>query len=262
VRWIVTLRAIREDAERLAALFPELSTIEDSPRELRLEVDSPEGDAPEKEVLNFGRAVIQARVRGITGFGRLRWGRNFEGLEITNWRTVDADGTETQVVFMEPAVEHMLPEDFADMVERLGEERPDLPVGLDAINALDGVAVAALARTNADVARVLRLIDEMLAGDDEIDWAAAFSALEVIEQDLHGHGVTGQDLGWWTGAERDRFRGTANSVELLGHRARHGWRRDPPKRSMTDSDASWLVRRAAALWVRWLLEKGDASAAR
>ena len=170
----------------MAALFSELTPVEGSPRELRLEVDNPEGDAPEQHVLNSGWAVIEARVRGITGFGRLRWGRNFEGLEITNWRTVDSDGTESQVVFVEPAVEHMLPEDFAEMVEQLGEPRPEMPVGLDAIKRLDGQAVAALAQTNADVARVLRFIDEMLAGDDEIDWGAAYSALEVIEQDLHG----------------------------------------------------------------------------
>ena len=132
-----------------------------------------------------------------------------------------------------------------------------MPVGLDAIKRLDGQAVAALAQTNADVARVLRFIDEMLAGDDEIDWGAAYSALEVIKQDLHGQGLTGRGLGWWTGGERDRFRATANSVEVLGDRARHGWRRDPPKRSMTSKDARWLVRRAGALWMSWLLEQAS-----
>jgi len=35
---------------------------------------------------------------------------------------------------------------------------------------LDGQSVATLAATNHSVALVLRLVDEMLAGDEEIDW--------------------------------------------------------------------------------------------
>jgi hypothetical protein len=41
----------------------------------------------------------------------------------------------------------MLPEDFADMVERLGHARPAPPTRLEAINALDGAAVTALAES-------------------------------------------------------------------------------------------------------------------
>ena len=100
-----------------------------------------------------------------------------------------------------------------------------------------------LAATDHSVALVLRLADEILAGDEEIDWGAAYSALEVIEQDLHDRGLKGQDLGWWTATERKNFRATANSVEVLAEHARHGKPFGLTDARMTSTDASWLVRR-------------------
>ena len=57
-------------------------------------------------------------------------------------------------------------------------------------------------------------MDLRLEGADEIDWVAAYSALEVIARDLRARGLDGQAIGWWTGAELKRFTGTANSLEL------------------------------------------------
>lgn len=255
MRWIVTLSATATDAERLAAEFTDLVAVEDSPRLLRMEVDDPEGDAPAEAAPHVARAVIEANIRRINGFARLRWGRTFEGVEITQWSTVDAEGKTTQRVFVGPAVAHLLPEEFADMLERQGLPRPKMPKGLDAINALEGEAVATLAAANPRVALVLRLVDDMLAGDDEIDWGAAYSALEVIEHDLHTRGKDGRDIGCWTTGERDRFSATANSVEVLGNQARHGRPFGLTEARMTSKDASWLVRRAAAHWVSWLLKQ-------
>ena len=124
---------------------------------------------------------------------------------------------------------------------------------------MDGQAVATLAATNRSVALVLRLVDEMLTGDGEIDWGAAYSALEVIEQDLHERGLNGQDLGWWTATERGNFRATANSVEVLGEHARHGKPFGLTQPRMDTSSASWLVRRVAALWVTHQIEAGASS---
>lgn len=222
MRWVVTLYGTRQDAERLIHELPELSAVEDSPseyyRDLHLELDDPEGDAPEEDAMHVGRAVIEAHVRRINGFGRLRWGRTFEGVEITEFTTVDSEGETTTVHFLDRPVEYMLPEDYAEGADRHGIPRAKLPVGIEALSALGGESVAALAGMNRSVALVLRLVDEMLRGEEEIDWGAAYSALEAIEQDLHDRGLKGQDLGWWTGAERDRFRATANSVEVLGDR--------------------------------------------
>jgi hypothetical protein len=203
--------------------------------------------------------VIDAYVRRVNGFGRLRWGRAFAAVEIAGLRTVDADGRETQMIFPGSAHGHLPWEQFADMVERLGYPRPDKPVGLDTISALDGEAVAALAETNPDVARVLRLVELMLEGDDEIDWVAGYSALETIEQNLADRGRNARDLGYWSRAERRRFDATANSREVLGTRARHGKRSGLTEARMTTNDASWFVRRAAARWIAELLEEKEST---
>lgn len=258
VRWLVTLSGGKQDVERLAtASLPKVSAVEDAPLELLLELDHPEEGATGDDAAHAASAVIDEAVRGINGFGRLRWGRTFAGVEITKTLAIRADGHAEQRVSLGTAVDQMLFEDHADMVVRHGSPRPKPPMGLEIIRALDGEAVTTLASINAEVVRVLHLVNLMLDGDDEIDWVAAYAALEVIEQDLHARRLDGQDLGWWSKAERQRFTRTANSPELLGFSARHGWRRGPPKKRMTAKDASWFIRRAAALWVTDLLERTD-----
>jgi hypothetical protein len=260
MRWIVTLKGSSRVVDWLVAEFPELSPVEGERGQLRLEFDDPEGDATGDEAPHAGKAVIDAYVRRLNGFGRLRWARSFEAVSIAAVRTIDSTGKETQHVFPPSIVGHTPFEDFADMVERQGHPRPPAPDGLDDVNALDGEAVTALAAENPNVALVLRLVDDMLVGDDEIDWGAAYSALEAIEHDLRDRGANGRDLGWWTRKERENLRATANSVEVLAERARHGKPFGLTEARMNSTDASWLVRRAAARWVTWLLEQGDASA--
>jgi hypothetical protein len=227
--------------------------------DLRLELDDPEGDDTGDDAPHTAKAVIDVYVRRTNGFGRLRWGRAFAEVEISGLRTVDAAGRETQMVFPGTAQAYLPWEQFADMVEQLGYSRPEKPVGLDAIDALDGEAVVALAEANPAVARVLRLVELMLMGDDEIDWVAGYSALETIEQDLADRGLNARELGCWSRSERRRFDATANSPEVLGTRARHGKRSGLTEARMTSNDASWLVRRAAALWLKHRLEEGDGS---
>ena len=147
----------------------------------------------------------------------------------------------------------MLPDDFADMIERLGHPRPAPPARIDLLRALDLAAVTDLTETNPDAGRVLHLVYLMLEGDQEIDWVAGYAALEVIEQDLSTRDIDGQALGWWTRTERGNFRATANSAEVLGFRARHGKRSGLTEPRMTSKDASWFVRRVTALWLTYHL---------
>jgi hypothetical protein len=98
----------------------------------------------------------------------------------------------------------------------------------------------------------------MLEGDDEIDWVAGYSALEVIEQDLKSRSLDGPQLGWWTAKERDNFTATANSVEALGFHARHGKRFGLEEARMTSKDAGWFVRRVTASWLTDLLSQDEA----
>jgi hypothetical protein len=173
-----------------------------------------------------GRTLIDATVRHLNGFGTLRWGRTCEGVTAKAVRYFDSEGRPGgHVVFVETAYDHMLPEDYADMVERLRFPRPELPAGVEDVNALDVATVTALADDDPEVARVLRLVELMLAGDEEIDWAAGYSALWVIDQADRRRGASGQALGWWTRKEFDRFTQMANSVEAVGIRSRHQGRR-------------------------------------
>jgi hypothetical protein len=76
----------------------------------------------------------------------------------------------------------------------------------------------------------------------------------MIEHDLAGRQTTGHALGWWTATERDDFRATANSVEVLGVRGRHGKPFGLQEARMTSSEANRFVRRAVAHWLTHLLE--------
>lgn len=250
MRWIVTLSGSKRDVERLAAeSLPGLTADPDDPKQLLLELDDPEGDATGDEAPHAAKAVIDAVVRDLNGFGKPRWGQMFDGIAASQTvRTVGPAGEVAQRVFAGTAVDHMEPEDFADMVERLGHPRPPLPTGLEVIRALRGPDVTALVETNPAVGRVLHLVDLMLQDNEEINWVAAYSALEAIEQDLRARGESGPDRGWWTKAERNDFTATANSVEVLGVRARHGKPFGLTEARMTTKAASWFVRRAAAHW--------------
>jgi hypothetical protein len=237
----------------LGEAVPDLSRDATDRGDLFLELHGSGQDETSDEARHAVKADSDLRVRHINGFGRLRWGRNFEGITIKAVRSMDSTGKETQHIFPRTAHGHMLPRDFADMVERLGSPRPPLPVGLDVIEALDGSAVTALAESIPMVGRVLHLVELMLEGDEQIDWGAGYSALETIEHDLSARQIDGVACGWWTKTERRNFRKTANSAEALGVLARHGKPGGVAEPQMTDSEASWYVRRVTAYWLARLL---------
>ncbi len=261
VRWLVTLKGTRQDVERILAGSPAGPSACSEDRELILvEVLDSEHDLATDESRQAGRTLIDAAVRHLNGFGRLQWGRAFDGLQIQRVQCIDSDGHSEVVVFTNPAYEHMEPEDFAVLLERLGRPRPELPVGLDDVRALDLATVVSLADNDPEVARVLRLVEIMLEGDEDIDWAAGYAALEVIDQYTRRHGASGQALGWWTRKEYDRFTQMANSVEAVGIRSRHQGRKyAPPKKALSRTDATWFVRRVTARWVTWLADKDSAT---
>jgi hypothetical protein len=255
MRWVITLSGSKRDVQRLLA--ESLEDVSADPMEasqLLLELHDSEGDESSDQSRRAVKADIDLRVRHVNGFGKLRWGRNFEGVATKGVRSFDSSGREAQHVYVGTAHDHMLPRDFADMIERLGHPRPPLPVGLDVIEALDGRAVTVLAESNPIVARVLHLVELMLEGDEQIDWSAGYSALEAIEHDLSARGVDGHARRWWTNKERENFKKTANSAEVLGVLARHGKPGGVAEPHMSYSKASWYVRRVTAHWLTHLLE--------
>jgi hypothetical protein len=255
VRWLVTLEGNRRDVERLLAESSERLSATEESLELALEITDTAHDVATDESRQAGRTLIDAAVRHLNGFGKLRWGRTYEGVTVKTVRYFDSVGRPGgQVVFVQTAYDHMLPDDYADMVERLGFPRPPVPAGVEDVNALDLAMVTALSADDPEVARVLRLIELMLEGDEEIDWAAGYSALEVIDQYARRQGVSGQALGWWTRKEFDRFTQMANSVKAVGIRSRHqGHRFSAPRKPLPPKEGSWFVRRVAARWIAWLL---------
>lgn len=255
MRWIVTLEAKAADVERLLVQASDRLSAAESPREVILAFEDAEGDVATDESRQAARTVIEAAVRHLNGFGKLRWGRTFEGVTVKRVRHIDSEGRSGQVVFVSTAYAHLPPHEFADMVERMGFPRPDLPPGVEDVNALDLEKATTLADSDPEVARVLHLVELMLEGGDDIDWAAGYSALEIIEQHAKRRGLSGQTLGWWTSKEHQRFTQTANSVDAVGIRSRHQGRHfDPPKKRLSSSDGSWFVRRVTARWIAWLFE--------
>jgi hypothetical protein len=178
VRWLVTLEGNPPDVERLLGESWNRLSVGETPDEVVLEIRDAEHDVATDESRQAVRALIEAAVRHLNGLGKLRWGRSFEGLTVRTVRYIDAEGRPGLVGFVGTAYDHMFPEDFAAMVERLGFPRPELPVGVEDVNALDLANVAALSDDDPEVARVLHLVELMLVGDDDIDWVAGYAALE------------------------------------------------------------------------------------
>ena len=210
MRWVVTLSARRRDVERLATELPdEVAADPENPSRLLLTLIDPEGDAVDRAGRQAAKAVIDSAVERLNGLGKLRWGRAFEGVAVSESRSFDATGHETLHGFVGPAVEHMLPEDFADMIERMGHPRPEPPRGWEMIKALDLASVAALTETNSYVRRALYLLELSLRGD-EFDWVTAYAAVEVVEDGMRADGLDWRALGWWSATERGKFTATAN----------------------------------------------------
>src|SRR5690348_7264310 len=99
MRWLVRLEGSRLDVERLLAQpLQDLVATED-PTIAQLEVVDPDHSEYGDEAGGVARAVIQTKVRHINGFGNLRWGRSFGGVEIKGTSYENADGGLGQVVF-------------------------------------------------------------------------------------------------------------------------------------------------------------------
>lgn len=126
---MVTLEGNRPDIELLLGESGERLSASD-PRRVRLAFEDPDHDLATDEARQAGKVAIDAAVRRLNGFGKLRWGRTFDGVEVKAVQCIDSSGRTQHVVFLEPPYNHMLPEDFADMVERLGDPRPELPDGI------------------------------------------------------------------------------------------------------------------------------------
>lgn len=84
-------------------------------------------------------------------------------------------------------------------------------------------------------------------GKEPHDWINMYKILEIIESDVGGK-IYQEGLA--NKSEVDRFTQTANSVEALGDKARHGIKKVPlPKKPMTIQEAQYLIRSLINKWI-------------
>lgn len=254
MKWLVTLQASSEnDVPRVLAEGIEgLTAIPGEPRQFLWTVDLPddepvEADAGERDAIAY--AGIRAFLTRLNGIARLRWGRAFQGVSLQSTQVVEASGGVGARVFVDAATAFLPYDDFALFAEGLGLDPPPKPEGLEQIEGVDFEVALEIAEENPAAARAMQLVDLMLRDTDEINWSAAYAALEIVQHELRGQGVKGHQLGWWTNAELKNFTATANSPEVLGVAARHGKPTGLAKARMSANDASWFVRRVVALWL-------------
>jgi hypothetical protein len=249
VRWIVTVEGSRQDIGRLVAAYPRIAAGDDA-REVVVAFEDAHDEATD-ETCQTIRREIETALRHVNASAKLRWGRSFQGISLKGGVKYESAGGESgQVVFVGTAHAHLTPQEFGDLVESLGHSRPAVPFGYADVEALDIAQVTDLADSDSIVARVLRLVDLMLVGDDDIDWSAAYGALEAIESDA---GDARRE--WYSTAQRRRFTGTANSIEAVGDQSRHGKHHDAPPDPLSPSQASWFIRGIAARWLAWRLAR-------
>ncbi len=254
--WNVTIRGQKRDIARLLGPGPGsgLKFVLSDAHKARFELTDP-GGATRDDARAAARAQIEDRVEDLNGLGKLRWGRTFEGVEIEEVRVVDPDCRDEIVGFLGVAVDFMTWREMERMRIRLGRPPRPEPDGLSDIEGLDLPTVERLLDNEPSVRRVLHLIRlaHSPPGNELLDWALAYAAWEAIQHDARSRGWDGAQLGWWTRRELRAFRGTANSPEALGSRARHGEPRGLPASRMNDSEASHFVRKVAARWIKELL---------
>lgn len=97
-------------------------------------------------------------------------------------------------------------------------------------------------------AKVQKLIDLRDNGDH---WVNLYRIYEYIQSNIDSEdNITEQ--GWWSKAEKDRFKQTANSPEAIGHEARHhGDGGSPaPSNPLSHTEAKSLIDSLTADWLK------------
>lgn len=256
MKWTATVTGWSSDIERLASDPVDDRLLRDDGNPdlllIKLEIEDRQA-ATEADEGRLARAIANSIVRDVNGLGRLRWGRTFNEVGVRDLKSVDRDGQVCTHVEIGTAYDHMDPRDYADMVEEQGYPRPEVPRQVELVEQLDYQAASEIADEVPAVGRALHLVRLMLVGDEDIDWGAAYSALETVEHDLSERGLDARDLGWHSAREREDFTATANSVEVLGARARHGKPFGLTKPRTSAKKAGWYVRGLVAQWIAFLV---------
>ena len=80
-----------------------------------------------------------------------------------------------------------------------------------------------------------------------VSWDTLYKVFEVIRGDA---GSLIEDLKWRSKAQQRRFTQTAQSPQIIGDEARHGYQKqEPPKKPMTLQQASDLITQLTHRWI-------------
>jgi hypothetical protein len=217
VGWLVTIQGARLDVERLLVQAEGLISPTPSPVQATLEISGPDSQSPAP-----GRRVEASAIRCINGFGALRWGRAFRGVEI---RSAASNGLSAE------RSEHLpLESGGGEVWTQRDDGTRVLPIGVDDVAPVRLRTVLEVAAVIPRVSLVLSKVEQTVARDAELDWGAAVAALELIEEHLHESGVCGEELGWLTHHHLSEFK----------------------RGSMAATDGEVVVRSVAARWIEWL----------
>jgi hypothetical protein len=233
--WCVNLVGDRFDLDLLAAAF---STAELSVRETEgvysLRTRALSGIMQSDEGLRIARAVVSH----VNGLAKLRFGRAFQGVSVSQVRWVSRATAgsglafhvtlDTSVVKARAALCAIADRGDGD-ADGMSAPRPT-------------VGEVELAQSNPRVAAALRIF-----GADAAGWIDYYKVLEIIQEDIGGDPA---DRGYASKRQIVRFRRTANSPTVVGDAARHGRdRTEPPLDPMTWEEADSLIRSILAAWL-------------
>lgn len=93
MRWIVNLEGNRRDIERLLTQPVDGLAATSEAHMATLEILDPDHADKSDEALAAGRTLIDAALRHLNGFGKLRWGRAFTALTIRGVSYEAQDGS-------------------------------------------------------------------------------------------------------------------------------------------------------------------------
>jgi hypothetical protein len=148
------------DVERLLhTSIGMLSPIDDNQGQLLLCLQAVDQSLEAEDATFPMHDLIDGLVDRLNGVARLRWGRTFEGVSVAAIRSFDEEGHETRTSQLSPLSTTWLPRDFADKVEGLGHQRPQIPKGAETVMNLDLGEAMAVALSNPDAARAVHLVD-------------------------------------------------------------------------------------------------------
>lgn len=236
MRWMAQLKADAFDLETLHELFSGRSPRVELEQDGHFLIADDFTDLADAEEV---RAAAESILRNMNGVARMHH---------PSHRQVQLSGQfvdEESRVHAIAAPETITLRSRADLVvvRKEGEKPPPPPPP-------KGPVIVELAQKNPNVADALRLLG---APQERLHWSDLYKLFEIVGDDVGGENEVVRH-GWAGSSQLKRFRASANRQDISGDEARHARNLGaPPRRIMSESEASVLVRHLVRRWIDWRL---------